>query len=73
MEQHNWWLTEELGRMRYQETQRGFEREQLLAQHGLDLWSLLRRAVTSRFVRPAAPAAEPISAPLAEERARIAA
>lgn len=73
MEQHNWWLTEELGRMRYQETQREFERERFLARHGLDLGSLLRRAFASRFARPAAPVPEAIAARMADEPARIAA
>lgn len=73
MEQHNWWLTGEIGHMRYQETQREFERERLLAQHGLDIWSVLRRALASRFARPVAPAPEPIAPRVADEPTRIAA
>lgn len=49
MEQHNYWLTEQLTQMRYDEIRRESDRERLLTQNGLDLWGLLRRAVGRRL------------------------
>ena len=49
MQQFNPYLTNELERMRYEEIHAELKRERFLAEHGLDLWSVLRRSVTSRL------------------------
>lgn len=45
MEQHNWWLSAELSRMRYDDMHRELQHERFLAEHGLDLWSVMRRVL----------------------------
>lgn len=47
MDHGNWWLTEELDRMRREELRKELDHEQFLREHGLDLWSVLRRALVS--------------------------
>ena len=49
MQQFNPYLTQELERMRYEGIHAELKRERFLAEHGLDLWSVLRRSVTSRL------------------------
>ena len=49
----NWVLAEDLERMRREDVWRELSRERFLAVHGLDLWSILRRAVSGRLRRPA--------------------
>jgi len=51
MQNGNWMLAEELELMRRGEIHRELAHERFLASHGLDLWSVLRRAVTDR-IRP---------------------
>ncbi len=54
----NWVLAEQLERMRHDDMRHQAEHARLLAEHGLDLWSVLRRAVGARLARrPAAPVA----------------
>lgn len=45
MQYGNWWLTEQLQGMRYEDMRRAAERERLLSEHELDLWSVVRRAI----------------------------
>lgn len=61
MDQGNWFLTEELSRQRRDEIHRELAREAFMREHGLDLWSVLRRAfsVLGRKGRPAEIAGAP--------------
>ena len=75
MDYNNWWLTEELERMRYAEVHRALERERFMRQHGLDLWSVLRSAIARALRRREPAASAPVTAPhdVARRRPRIAA
>ena len=55
-------LAEELERMRRDEIQRELAHERFLASHGLDLWSVLRRAVAGHL----RPRRRHLGAPLAQ-------
>lgn len=70
----NRYLTEELWRMRHEELQRELAHERFMAGHGLDLWSVLRRAIASLLPKRRAMVA-PATASRERERAtrRIAA
>ena len=58
----NWWFRMELERMRHEDKRRQAEHDRLMAANGLDLWSVLRRAIKNR-VRSAAPRHEPTVVP----------
>lgn len=49
MQYGNWMLTAELERLRRDDIHRELAHERFLASHGLDLWSVLRRAVDARL------------------------
>ena len=51
MDYGNYWLTDELQRLRRDEIQREVAHERFLAQHGLDLWSVVRAAIGRRLLR----------------------
>lgn len=57
MDYGNRYLTEELWRMRYEEVQRELAHERFMAAHGLDLWSVVRRAIASLLPTPKSTAA----------------
>lgn len=69
VEQQNYWLTTELTRQRYEGIRREAEHRHLLEEHGLDLWSVLRRAIGARLSRQQVAPAEPIAAANANEAA----
>lgn len=50
MDYSNFWLNEELQRMRRDEIQREIAHERFMTANGLDLWSVIRRAI--RLPRP---------------------
>lgn len=70
MDQHNGWLTTELTRQRYDGLRREAEHERLLAEHGLDLVSVLRRAIAERLPRRSVLPAETITTRGADEDSR---
>lgn len=49
MQYGNWMLAEELEAMRREDIHSELAHERFLAVHGLDLWSVLRRAVAGRI------------------------
>src|SRR4051812_13301802 len=49
MQNWNWMLAAELERMRRDEIHGELAHERFLASHGLDLWSVLRRAIAGRL------------------------
>ncbi len=72
MEQ-NHWLAEHLAKQRYDDMRREADRERLLAEQGLDLWSVLRRAFGARAARQPVAMPERTQAPAEETPPRIAA
>jgi hypothetical protein len=48
---YNTYLTEQLGRMRQEDDLARAEHQRLMAENGLDLWSVVRRAVAERLAR----------------------
>jgi hypothetical protein len=52
MQYGNWMLTEELERMRRDELRCELAHERFMAAHGLDLWSVLRRAIRRGLPQP---------------------
>lgn len=63
MDQGNWFLTEELSRQRREDIGREIAHEQFMREHGLDLWSVLRRSFAARLLRRKARSIETASAP----------
>lgn len=71
--EHNYWLAEQLTKQRYDDMRREAAHDRLLAEHGLDLWSVLRRAIGARSARRTVAMPERIEAPAEEMPTRIAA
>ena len=67
MQYGNWWLIEQLERMRYEEIRREIAHRRFMAEHGLDLWTALRRAIGQRLTRSSAATAQPAPATRADE------
>ena len=57
MQQLNHYLAHELERMRHADIRAELERERFLAEHGLDLWSTVRRSFRG-LIRREAPRAD---------------
>jgi hypothetical protein len=70
VEHANWWLTTELSRMRYEDVRREIEHERFMQAHGLDLWSVVRRAIASLLPRRTSASVAHLPAGTVEEEAK---
>src|ERR1700687_1167999 len=70
MQSGNWMLAEELERMRREELHRELAHERFMAEHGLDLWTVVARAIRARLPQPRRSRRSPAAVPHVAARAR---